>query len=93
VRRHHAKGFLDPQVECTAHAQGNMPAQGTEATRHGTPGLRLALLDALARLESHDLERFQLLLGGVVGRLDCLRLGHRRPESRPQAWKQEHELS
>jgi hypothetical protein len=33
------------------HTLGNMPAQGEEATRHGTPSLRLAFLDALARLK------------------------------------------
>jgi hypothetical protein len=26
VRCHHAKGFLDHQVECAAHTPGNMPA-------------------------------------------------------------------
>jgi hypothetical protein len=50
VRRHHAKGFLDPQVECAAHALSDVPAQSTETTRHGAPGLRLAFFNTLARL-------------------------------------------
>jgi hypothetical protein len=62
-----------------------MPAQGAKATRHGTLSLRLAFLDALACLDGCGLQLFQLLLGGVVGRLDRLRLGRRRPKSRPQS--------
>jgi hypothetical protein len=85
VRRHHAKGFLDPQVECMAHMPGNMPAHGAEVTRHGAPGLRLSLLDALARLEGRGPQLLWLLLGGVVGRLESLGLGRRRPKSRPHA--------
>jgi hypothetical protein len=61
-----------------------MPAQGAEATRHRAPGLRFAFLDALARLEGRGPQLFQLLLGGVVGRLDHLRLGRRRPKRRLQ---------
>jgi hypothetical protein len=45
----------------------------------------LAILNALARLKDGGLHLFQLLLGGVVSRLDGLRLGRRGPESRPQA--------
>jgi hypothetical protein len=26
VRRHHAKGFLDPQVMCAPHTLGDVPA-------------------------------------------------------------------
>jgi hypothetical protein len=62
-----------------------MPSQGTEATRHGAPDLRFAFLNALACLEGRGPQLFHLLLGGVVGRLDRLRLGRRRPKSRPQA--------
>jgi hypothetical protein len=79
VRRHHAKGLLDPQVKRAPHMLGNVPDQGVEVTRHGAPGLRFA------RLKSGGPQHFQLLLGGVVGYLDRLRLGRRRPESRPQA--------
>jgi hypothetical protein len=64
---------------------GNVPAQGMKATCHRTPGLRFALLDALTRLDGCSPQLFYLLLGGVVGRLDRLCLGRRRPESRPQA--------
>jgi hypothetical protein len=74
VRRHHAKGFLDRQVQGTVHTPGNMPSQGAEATLHGVPGLRFAFLDALAHLEGRGLQLFQLLLGGIVGRLDRPRL-------------------
>jgi hypothetical protein len=70
-------------VECAVHTLGNMPAQGAKTTRHGTLDPRLAFLDALARLEGRGLQLFQLLLGGVVGRLDGLRLSRRRLESRP----------
>jgi hypothetical protein len=34
VQRHHAKSLLDAQVKGAAHALGDMPAEGTEATRH-----------------------------------------------------------
>jgi hypothetical protein len=93
VRHHHTKGFLDPQVECTVHTPGNMPAQGAEATHHGALGLRLALLHALERLKGRGPQLLQLLLGRVVGRLERLGLGRRRPKSRPQAWKQKYRLS
>jgi hypothetical protein len=51
VGGHHAKGFLNSQVKGVAHAPGNVPTKGAEATRHGAPGLRLAFLDLLARPE------------------------------------------
>jgi hypothetical protein len=34
VGRHHAKGFLNTQVKGAAHALGNVPAEGAEATYH-----------------------------------------------------------
>jgi hypothetical protein len=58
VRLYHAKGFLDPQVECTVHTLSNMLAQGAEMTHHRTPGLHFAFLDALARLEGHGPQLF-----------------------------------
>jgi hypothetical protein len=61
-----------------------MPTQGVKTTRHGTPGLRLSFLDALARLKGGDLQLFQLLLRGLLGHLDGLRLSRRCPESRLQ---------
>jgi hypothetical protein len=67
------------------HTLGNMPAQGAEATRHGAPGMRLALLYALAQLEGRSPQLLQLLLGRVVGHLKRLGLGHRRPKSHLQA--------
>jgi hypothetical protein len=75
VGSHHAEGLLDTQVKGAAHALGNVPAKGTEATCHRAPGLHLALLDPLACLECGGPQLFQLLLRGVVGRLDGLRLG------------------
>jgi hypothetical protein len=30
---HHAKGLLDAQVKGTAHALGDMPTEGVQATR------------------------------------------------------------
>jgi hypothetical protein len=77
VRYHHAEGFLDPLVKGAAHALSDVPTQSAETTRHGTPVLCLALLNLLARLEGGDLQLFQLLLQGVVGRLDGLRLSRR----------------
>jgi hypothetical protein len=75
VRLHHAKGLLDPEAECTSHTPGDMAAQGTKAAHHGAPGLPVALLHALTRLEGRILQSLQFLLRGVVGRLDCLGLG------------------
>jgi hypothetical protein len=75
VGSHHAEGFLNTQVKGTAHALGNVPAKGTKATRHGAPGLHLAFLNPLAHLEGSGPQLFQLLLQGVLGRLDGLRLG------------------
>jgi hypothetical protein len=59
----------------TAHALGNVRAEGVEATRHRAPGLHVAFINPLARLESGGPQLLQLLLQGVVGRLDSLRLG------------------
>jgi hypothetical protein len=75
VGRHHAKGLLDAQVKSTAHVLGDVPAEGAEATYHRAPGLHLASLDPLARLEGGGPQLLQLLLRGVVGRLDSLCLG------------------
>jgi hypothetical protein len=75
VRHHHAEGFVDPQVKGTAHALSDVPAQSVEMTRHRAPGLRLAFLNPLARLEGGDLQFLQLLLRRIVGRLDDLCLG------------------
>jgi hypothetical protein len=63
VRHYHAEGLLDPQVERMTHTSGDMPAQGTKATRHGAPGLHFALLHALACLEGWGLQVLQVLMG------------------------------
>jgi hypothetical protein len=62
-------------VKGAAHALGDVPAEGTETTRHGAPGLRLAFFNPLARLEGSGLQLLQLLLGRVVGRLYGLYAG------------------
>jgi hypothetical protein len=85
MRSHHAEGLLDAQVKGAAHALGDVPAEGAEATCHRAPGLHLAFLDPLAHLEGGGPQLFQLLLGGVIGRLDGLPLGCRVPKSGPQA--------
>jgi hypothetical protein len=72
-------------VKGVAHALSDVPTQSAEMTRHGAPGLRLALFNLLARLEGGGLQLFQLLLRRVVGRLNGLRLGRRVPKSCPQA--------
>jgi hypothetical protein len=53
---------MDTQVKGAAHALGNMPAKGMEATCHGAPGLHVAFLDPLARLEGGGPQLLQLLL-------------------------------
>jgi hypothetical protein len=49
--------------------------------------LRFALLDIPAGLDGGGPQLFQLLLGGVVGRLQRLGPGGRVPQRGPQAWK------
>jgi hypothetical protein len=51
VRLHHTKGLLEPQAERTSHTSGDMATQGTKAARHGAPGLHVAVLHTLTRLE------------------------------------------
>jgi hypothetical protein len=67
---HHTESLLDPQAERTSHTPSDMAAQGPEATRHGAPYLASTLVDALAHLEGRLLQKPQLLLGGVVSRLE-----------------------
>jgi hypothetical protein len=43
-------------------------------TRHGAPRLPGTLVDALERFKGRLLQNLQLSLGGVVGRLERLRL-------------------
>jgi hypothetical protein len=62
VGPHHAEGLLDAQVKGAAHAPGDMPTEGTQATRQRAPGLRLAFFDRLAGLEGGGPQLFQLLL-------------------------------
>jgi hypothetical protein len=76
---HHAEGLLDAQVKGVAHALGDMPPKGAQATRQRTLGLRHALLDLLADLEGGGLQILQILSRGVVGRLHYLGLGGRVP--------------
>jgi hypothetical protein len=75
VGGHHTKRLLDTQVKGVAHAPGDMPTEGAEAAHHRAPSLRLAFLDLLACLEGGGPQLLQLLLRGVVGRLDSLSLG------------------
>jgi hypothetical protein len=75
VRLHHVDGLLDPQVDSTLYTPGDMTTQGTEAAHHGASGLHFALLHTLTRLEGRISQVLQLLLRGVVGRLDRLGLG------------------
>jgi hypothetical protein len=85
VGPHHTEGLPDAKMEGTAHALGDMPHEGAQAARQRAPGLCFALLDLLAGLEGGDLQRLQLLLRGVVGRLHCLGLGGHIPQGSPQA--------
>jgi hypothetical protein len=52
-----------------------MAVQGTQAARHGAPGLHVALLHALTCLEVRILQSLQFLLRGIVGHMDPLSLG------------------
>jgi hypothetical protein len=70
-------------VKGAAHAPG-VPTKGTEAARHRAPSLP-AFLDTLAFLKGGGPQLLQLLLGGVIGRLDSLSLGRRVPQGGPQA--------
>jgi hypothetical protein len=72
-------------MEGTAHALGDMPTEGAQAARQRAPSLCLVLLDLLASLEGGGLQRLQLLLRGVVGRLHYLGLGGHVPQGSPQA--------
>jgi hypothetical protein len=62
-------------VKGATHAPGNMPTEGAEATQHRAPSLRLAFLDLQAHPEGGSPQLLQLLLRGVVGRLNSLCLG------------------
>jgi hypothetical protein len=62
VTHHHAESLLDPQVKGAAQALGDTLAKGTKATRHRAPGLHVAHLDLLARLEGSGPQLLQLLL-------------------------------
>jgi hypothetical protein len=85
VGGHHAESLLNTQVKGVAHTPGDVPTEGTEAARHRAPNLRLAFLDLPACLEGGGPQLLQLLLRGVVGRLDSLRLGCRVPQRGLQA--------
>jgi hypothetical protein len=80
VGRLHGESLPDAQVKGAAHAPGDMPTKGVEATRYRAPSLRLAFLDLLASLERGGPQLLQLLLRGVVGYLDNLSLGRRVPQ-------------
>jgi hypothetical protein len=85
VGRHNAESLLDAQVKGAAHAPGDMPTEGAEATCYRPPSLRLPFLDLQAGLEGGGPQLLQLLLCEVVGRLESLSLGRRVPQGGPQA--------
>jgi hypothetical protein len=62
-------------VKGTEQELGDVPAEGTEMTRHGAPDLRLTFFNPLARLKGSGLKLLLLLLGRVVGHLYDLCLG------------------
>jgi hypothetical protein len=72
-------------VKGAVHAPGDVPTEGVEAARHRAPSLRLAFLNLPTCLEGGGPQLLQLLLRGVVGRLDSLSLGPRVPQGGPQA--------
>jgi hypothetical protein len=62
-----------------------MIAEGAQAAGHRAPNLRLALLHGQAGLEGRRAQLQQLLLGGVVGRLQRLGPVGRVPQRGAQA--------
>jgi hypothetical protein len=63
-----------------------MPTKGMQMTRQRASSVRLALLDRPAGLEGRSARLYQLLLGGVVGRLQRLSPIGRTPQRGSQAW-------
>jgi hypothetical protein len=72
-------------VKGAAHTPGDVPTERAETARHRAPSLRLAFLDLPACLEGGGPQLLQVLLRGVVGRLDSLILGRRVSQGGPQA--------
>jgi hypothetical protein len=60
VGRYHTEGLA--QVKGAAHALGDVPTDGAQATRQRAPGLRLAFFNLLADLEGGSLQFLQILL-------------------------------
>jgi hypothetical protein len=63
-----------------------MPTKGAQTTRQRASSVRLALLDRPTGLEGRSAQLYQLLLGGVVGRLQRLDPIGRAPQGGAQAW-------
>jgi hypothetical protein len=85
VGSHHTERLLDTQVKGVAHALGDVPTEGAETALHRPPSLCLTFLNLPACLEGGGPQLLQLLLIGVVGRLNSLSLGRRVPQGGPQA--------
>jgi hypothetical protein len=78
------RAFLTPRWRARRMRWETCP-RGRVGGSPASSRLRPALLDPLAGLEGSDLQRLQLLLRGVVGRLHCLDLGGHVPQGGPQA--------
>jgi hypothetical protein len=63
-----------------------MTTKGTRTACQRASSARLALLDCLAGLEGGSAQLYQLPLGGVVGRLQCLGSISRTPQRGAQDW-------
>jgi hypothetical protein len=59
---HHSKGLFDALVKGVAHALGDMPTKGAQATSQRAPGLCHAFFNLLADLECGIPQLLQLLL-------------------------------
>jgi hypothetical protein len=55
-----------------AHPLGDVAAKGAQAAGQRAAGLCFTLLRGLAGLEGRTTQLLQLLLGGVIGSLQCL---------------------
>jgi hypothetical protein len=63
-----------------------MPTKGAQMACQRASSVRLTLLDRLASLEGRSAQLYQLLLGGVVGRLQRLGPIGCAPQRGAQAW-------
>jgi hypothetical protein len=72
-----------------AHQLGDVTTKGTQAAGQRAAGLCFALPHGAAGLEGRATQLLQLLLGGVLGSLQCLGPLSCVPQGGAQAWKRQ----